>query len=55
MYKDNYMNLPDHHPDIQWILIGVTSFGYLCGEPGYPGVYTRISSHMDWITKAMNE
>ena len=29
-------------------LIGVTSWGYGCGE-GTPGIYTRVSEYMDWI------
>lgn len=35
--------------DNRWTQIGIVSFGNKCGEPGYPGVYTRISSYLDWI------
>jgi hypothetical protein len=35
--------------DGSWRQIGVTSFGYRCAEPGYPGVYHRLSSTSSWI------
>lgn len=35
--------------ETRWIQIGIVSFGNKCGEPGYPGVYTRVSEYTDWI------
>lgn len=35
--------------DTRWIQLGIVSFGNKCGEPGYPGVYTRLSEYVDWV------
>ncbi len=34
----------------QFYLTGIISFGKKCATPGFPGVYTRVSKFLNWIT-----
>lgn len=37
--------------DGKWTQVGIVSWGIGCGKGQYPGVYTRVTSFMNWITK----
>lgn len=34
----------------QWYQEGIVSWGLGCGFQGFPGVYTRVSKYIQWIT-----
>lgn len=39
----------------KWELSGVTSFGFQCGVPDTPGVYTSVRNYVKWIQQTIAE
>jgi secreted trypsin-like serine protease len=37
-----------------WEVVGITSNGVGCAEPGYPGIYTRVAAYESWINVTRN-
>lgn len=35
--------------DSKYRIVGITSFGLSCGNPGFPSIYTRVVDYIDWI------
>ncbi|KAL8558218.1 hypothetical protein ACOMHN_055468 [Nucella lapillus] len=35
--------------DGRWYVTGITSWGYFCAVPRWPGVYTNVTYHLPWI------
>ena len=38
----------------QWVLVGLTSNGFGCARPMYPGIYTRVAAFESWINSYTN-
>ena len=41
--------------DGEYELIGIVSWGYGCAQAGYPGVYSKIQSRLDWFFQYIGE
>jgi secreted trypsin-like serine protease len=37
-----------------WVLAGITSSGDGCAQPGFPGIYTRVSTFISFIDSIVN-
>ncbi|XP_025784684.1 transmembrane protease serine 4 [Puma concolor] len=37
-----------YHSDL-WQVVGIVSWGHGCGGPSTPGVYTKVTSYLNWI------
>lgn len=39
-----------------WYITGITSYGTIhCGTGGIPGIYTKVSSYLEWIVENIRE
>lgn len=38
-----------------WTQVGIVSIGLDCGDVNFPGIYSKVSFYVDWITKTIRE
>lgn len=36
-------------PNGRWSVVGIVSWGVRCGEPNFPGIYTKVDAYAGWI------